>query len=76
MRPQPENWSACQAVTVRLRGNNRYGQVSHHDHDDDDDGEPIILLQGCFDESRRWLLSQNFSLMVGTGVAMAFQVYK
>ena len=42
MRPQPENWSACQAVTVRLRGNNRYGQVSQHDDDDDDDDEAII----------------------------------
>ena len=36
----------------------------------------IIWLKGCFDESRRWLLSQNFSLMIGTGVAMAFQVNK
>ena len=34
----------------------------------------LIWLKGCFDESRRWLLSQNFSLMIGTGVAMAFQV--
>ena len=42
MRPQPENWSACQAVTVRLRGNNRYGQVSHDDDVDDDDDEAIF----------------------------------
>ena len=30
--------------------------------------------QGCFDEVRRWLISQNILIMIVTGTAMSLQV--
>ena len=33
-----------------------------------------VVIQGCFDESRTWLASQNMVVMVGAGVAITVQV--